>query len=179
MGATNMGVSGNELSEAYLKSVKARFAEMKKTAEKALEQLDDESLFWAPNSISNSISVIIKHVAGHMLSRWTDTLHTDGEKPDRNRAGEFEETRVSKAELIRLWDSGWKALFAQLDTLNGELLLSEIRVSGSPLTLLESIEKSVYHYGYHIGQIVYIAKQVKETGWTVLTVPTKKDTPGL
>lgn len=159
----------NEIYSEYARVVKARFAEMKQTAEKAFGQLDEAAYTWVPNDQSNSIAVIVKHMSGHMVSRWTDVLHTDGEKPSRDRNAEFINETLTRETLYKVWDKGWDVFMRQLDTLQEEQLLAEIYINGRPLTLIEAIEKSMVHYSYHTGQIVYIAKQLKSDGWISMT----------
>ncbi|WP_219619910.1 MULTISPECIES: DUF1572 family protein [Bacillus] len=163
-----------DISSEYLRVIKLQFQEMKKTTEKTFEQLDDEAFFWYPNDDSNSIAVIVKHVSGNMVSRWTDFLHSDGEKPDRDRDGEFENTISNREQLYEVWDRGWNVFFHALATLNEEHLLKNIVIRNEPHSVIEAIERQMYHYSYHIGQIVYIAKQLKGESWRSLTIPRKK-----
>ncbi|MBS4193071.1 DUF1572 family protein [Bacillus sp. FJAT-49705] len=164
----------NEISSEYLRVIKLRFREMKNTAEKTFEQLDEEMLFWFPNDNSNSISIIVKHMSGNMVSRWTDFLNSDGEKPDRDRDGEFEHTISNRNELYEVWEKGWNVFLNALESIEEEQLLRKIFIRNEPHTLIEAIERQMYHYSYHVGQIIYIAKQLKSEGWTSLTIPHKK-----
>jgi Protein of unknown function (DUF1572) len=157
-----MSYNHSEISFVYLKVIKARFAEMKSIAEKTLEQMNEESISWVPNENSNSIAVIAKHMSGHMVSRWTDFLISDGEKPFRNRDEEFKNTKFNHEEFYDIWNKGWNVFMNGLNSINEENLLQEIYISNKPLTVIEAIEKSMFHYSYHIGQIVYIGKQLKE-----------------
>ncbi|GMB08772.1 uncharacterized protein DUF1572 [Thermolongibacillus altinsuensis] len=167
-------MSNNQsVASEYLRVVKARFEDMKKTAEKTFEQLDDQHLFWFPNDHSNSIAVIVKHMSGNMVSRWTDFLHSDGEKPYRDRDGEFENTISSREELYEVWNKGWDVFLKALESLKEEHLLQIIYIRSEPHTVIEAIERQMYHYSYHIGQIVYIAKQLKSSNWKSLTIPKK------
>lgn len=168
-----MSYSHKEIPFVYLKVIKARFEEMKSIAEKTLEQLNEESLFWVPNENSNSLVVIVKHMSGHMVSRWTDFLISDGEKSFRDRDEEFENSIFNHEELYEIWNKGWDVLINELDSLNEEHLLQEIYISNKPLTVIEAIEKSMYHYSYHIGQIVYIGKQIMSDDWKSPTIPKK------
>lgn len=168
-----MSYSHKEIPFVYLKVIRARFEEMKSIGEKTLEQLNKESFYWVPNENSNSIAVIVKHMSGHMVSRWTDFLFSDGEKPFRDRDEEFENSIFTSEELYEIWNKGWDVLINELDSLNEEHLLQEIYISNNPLTVIEAIEKSMYHYSYHIGQIVYIGKQIKSVDWKGLTIPKK------
>lgn len=171
-------MSNNDISSEYLRVIKSRAKEMKSTAEKTFEQLDEEKLFWLPNDSSNSIAILVKHMSGSMVSRWTDFLTSDGEKSDRDRDGEFENTISNRNELYEIWNKGWDVFFIALDSIEGEQLLQKVFIRNEPLTVIEAIERQMYHYAYHIGQIVYIAKQLKSDGWTSLTIPkrvVKKD----
>ncbi len=168
-----MSYSHKEIPFVYLKVIRARFEEMKSIGEKTLEQLNKESFYWVPNENSNSIAVIVKHMSGHMVSRWTVFLFSDGEKPFRDRDEEFENSIFTSEELYEIWNKGWDVLINELDSLNEEHLLQEIYNSNNPLTVIEAIEKSMYHYSYHIGQIVYIGKQIKSVDWKSLTIPKK------
>lgn len=155
----------------YMKTITARFNSMKVTAEKTFDQLDEDMLFWRANEQSNSISVIVKHMSGNMVSRWSDFLHTDGEKSSRDRDGEFEDTITNRNDLLDVWNEGWTVFLGALAEINEEHLLQKIYIRNEPHTVIEAIERQMYHYSYHIGQIVYIAKQVKSDGWKSLTIP--------
>lgn len=158
----------------YLQVVRARFSEAKRTAERAMAQVSDEQLFWAPGAESNSIAVIVQHMAGNMISRWTDLFTTDGEKPDRNRDGEFEATIASREELMALWQKGWQVFFGALDDLTEDDLLRTVYIRKEPHSVIQAIERQMYHYSYHIGQIVYLAKEQADAGWRSLTIPRKR-----
>ncbi|MEF2965626.1 DinB family protein [Paenibacillus sp. M1] len=159
----------SSLFTAYKIAVQARLHEMKRTAEAALEQLDETGLSWTPDQGSNSIAVIVKHMSGHMISRWTDIFTTDGEKPDRNREAEFIPDQPTRQALLERWERGWEAFLGQLEAIGEPQLLTEIYIYGKPLTVIEAIEKSLYHYAYHTGQIVYIAKEQLKDRWTSLS----------
>ncbi|MBB3128731.1 hypothetical protein FHS19_003406 [Paenibacillus rhizosphaerae] len=157
------------LFTSYQSAVKSRLEEMKRTAEAAIGQLDDAALAWAPEPGSNSIAVIVKHMSGHMISRWTDMFTTDGEKPDRNRDAEFIPEKLDRAALLSRWEHGWGLFLKQIGAIREDQLLAEIRIKGQPITVIEAIEKSLYHYAYHTGQIVYIAKQYRKDQWVSLS----------
>jgi uncharacterized damage-inducible protein DinB len=169
-----MVASKTDISSEYLRSVKSRFLDAKNYAEKTFEQLEDEHLFWYPNEDSNSIAVIVKHMSGNMISRWTDLFETDGEKADRNRDGEFENTISNREEFYQVWEKGWEVFLDALDSIKEEDLLRTIYIRNEPHTVMDAVERQMYHYSYHIGQIVYIAKQVKSDQWKSLTIPRKK-----
>ncbi|MDP4170515.1 MAG: DUF1572 family protein [Bacillota bacterium] len=173
-----MSNTRNDISTEYLRVIKLRFNEMKSTVEKTFEQLDEEMLFWFPNDNSNSIAVIVKHMSGNMVSRWTDFLDSDGEKHDRDRDAEFENTILNRKELYDVWNNGWNVFLSALEFIEEEHLLSKIFIRNEPHTLIEAIERQMYHYSYHIGQIVYIAKLLKSDGWTSLTIPKRINKEG-
>lgn len=167
-------VDGWRVAEVYLEAVKNRFRYMKELAERALAQVGDDTLAWTPGEESNSITVIIKHLSGNMLSRWTDFLTTDGEKPDRDRDGEFVEERLPRQELMARWERGWQALFAALDSLTPADLLRTVYIRGEPHTVIDAIERQMFHYSYHVGQIVFLAKARAGRRWESLTIPRRR-----
>jgi hypothetical protein len=158
----------------YLKTVIKRFTEAKLTTEKAIDQLTESELFWSPNEESNSIAIIIKHMSGNMVSRWTDFLHTDGEKPDRNRDNEFVGDIKTKEQVMELWELGWDTFLTTLKEIEEEHLLKTITIRNEHHSVIEAIERQMYHYSYHVGQIIYIAKHLKSGDWKSLTIPRKK-----
>lgn len=160
-----------QLGNEYLSVVKERFKEVKQLGEKTISQLSEQGIHWKLNEVSNSIAVIAKHLSGNMVSRWSDFLLTDGEKPNRNREQEFEDDIGSKQELLTIWEEGWSCLFKALDELEGQDLLKSIYIRGERHTVLEAIERQIAHYAYHIGQIVYIGKQLKDMNWESLSIP--------
>lgn len=162
------------LAYEYLKVTKERFKEVKKLGDKTIDQLLEADIHWQLNEVSNSIAMIIKHLSGNMASRWTDFLTTDGEKSWRNRDGEFENDIVSKQEMEIVWDKGWTILFDTLNELESEDLLKVVTIRGEEHSVLEAIERQMAHYAYHVGQIVYIGKQVKDEDWETLSIPKAK-----
>ncbi|MDV2884936.1 DUF1572 family protein [Alkalihalophilus pseudofirmus] len=162
------------ISEEYIRVVNARFQSVKDLGDKTLEQLSDQELLWSLNKESNSIAVIIKHISGNMISRWTDFLITDGEKKWRNRDEEFKIAAYSKAELIEYWDNGWRVMLNSLTSLKEEDLLKKVYIQGEGHLVIEAIERQLAHYSYHVGQIVYIAKQIKGSDWSSLSIPKGK-----
>ncbi len=163
-----------ETKTNYLESVKKQFLYYKTLGEKAMEQLEPEQLFISVNEDTNSITVIINHLVGNMLSRWTDFLTTDGEKEWRNRDTEFEEILTTKPELLAHWEKGWHCLFDALNSLKPEQLDEIIYIRNEGHTVLEAINRQLAHYPYHIGQIVFYAKMVKKTEWQSLSIPKNK-----
>ncbi|UPQ78868.1 DUF1572 domain-containing protein [Flavobacterium azooxidireducens] len=163
-----------ETKTNYLESVKKQFLYYKTLGEKAMEQLEPEQLFISVNEDTNSIAIIVNHMVGNMLSRWTDFLTTDGEKESRNRDAEFEEILTTKPELIAHWEKGWQCLFDALNGLQPEQLDEIIYIRNEGHTVIEAINRQLAHYPYHIGQIVFYAKMLKKTEWQSLSIPKNK-----
>ena len=164
----------HRLTTSYTKDAVDLFRYYKRLAERAIQQCPEESLFATLDDESNSIAIIVKHMAGNMRSRWTDFLTTDGEKPDRNRDSEFEEPPKNRAELIAMWEQGWKIFFDALEPLTEADLARTITIRTEPHSVMQAINRQIAHYSYHIGQIVFLAKHftAKSAGnWTSLTVP--------
>lgn len=159
------------MSTNYLESVTKQFEYYKMLGDKAIEQLPADKLFWQYNSESNSIAIIVKHLWGNMLSRWTDFLNTDGEKEWRNRDAEFENDITSKEELLKKWNEGWDCLFNALRSLTDNDLQTVIYIRNQGHTVMEAINRQLAHYPYHVGQIVYIAKMVADSSWKSLSIP--------
>lgn len=158
----------------YLESVKKQMLYYKTIAEKAIDQLEDGQLFFAANEDTNSISTIINHMSGNMISRWTDFLTTDGEKEWRNRDGEFEEKFTTKEELLKVWDKGWDCFFNTINSLKPSDLDTIIYIRNEGQTVIDAINRQLAHYPYHIGQIVFYAKMLKKTEWDSLSIPKNK-----
>jgi uncharacterized damage-inducible protein DinB len=152
------------------------FRHYKRLAERAMEQCPDQGLFLVLDDESNSIAIIVKHMAGNMRSRWTNFLTTDGEKPDRNRDTEFEEPPKTRADLLALWEQGWKFLLDALTSLTDADLTRTVTIRTEPHSVIQAINRQIAHYSYHIGQITFLAKHfaVKSGKWTAITVPRKK-----
>ena len=163
------------MNKEYLASVTKIFLQYKKIAENAMAQLKPEHLFVQPNENSNSIAVVVKHMAGNMISRWTDFFNTDGEKPARNRDGEFENDTPDKELLLKHWEQGWNVFLDTLTAIKPEDLGRTIYIRGEAHTALEAINRQQAHYSYHIGQIVYAAKMLKRDEWNTLSIPKKKN----
>ena len=155
----------------YLESITRQFEYYKLLGEQAMEQIPDEKLFWHYNEESNSIAIIVKHLSGNMLSRWTDFLTTDGEKEWRNRDAEFENDVQTREQLLEKWNQGWECLLSALKPLTGDDLEKIIYIRNQGHTVMEAINRQLAHYPYHVGQIIYIAKMVADTGWKSLTIP--------
>lgn len=164
----------HSLEEHYLHVVVKKFHELKKSAERTFEQLDSDDWNWFYNADSNSIAVIIKHMSGNMISRWSDFLTSDGEKPSRHRDEEFENEFMSEEMLLDVWNRGWEVFLNTLRSLKPKDLLSTVFIREEPHSVLEAIERQMSHYSYHVGQIVYVAKLRKSDDWKSLTIPRKK-----
>lgn len=160
----------------YLISVKKLFLYYKALGEKAIGQVDESQLFHQSNEDSNSIATIIEHLAGNMLSRWIDPLTTDGEKPWRNRDEEFVNKIISKDQLLEKWQQGWTCFFHALDSFSDLDLNTIIYIRNEGQSLMEAINRQLAHYPYHIGQIIYIAKELKTTAWNTLSIARNQST---
>lgn len=162
----------NSLAKHYLEDAISNFRGYKKLAEKAFAQTSDEEFFVALDEESNSVAVIVKHIIGNMISRWTDFLNSDGEKPDRNRDMEFVITpETSKDDLMAEWERGWSCLFKALEPLQPEDAERKVLIRGEEHTVVEAINRQLTHYAYHIGQIVFLAKHFRAAEWKSLSIP--------
>lgn len=161
----------SSISAEFLRATLQRFMMYKSMGEKAIEQIDDGDLFWKSNDESNSIETIIKHLNGNMLSRWTDFLTTDGEKPTRERDAEFETTPgMNREMLLSLWEEGWSVLITTISSLTPADLEKEVTIRGKPLSVLGAIQRQLPHTAYHVGQIVWIARARKRSAWNSLSI---------
>jgi uncharacterized damage-inducible protein DinB len=158
----------------YLDEARRSLRGHKRLAEGAIAQVTDAELFRAPDAESNSIAVIMQHIAGNQRSRFTDFLITDGEKPDRNRDQEFEPDVHTRDELLRRWEAGWEIVLNTVTALTPPDLLRIVTLRGEPLTVLQAIHRAVAHYAYHVGQIVFLAKHWKSAEWQSLSTPKKR-----
>ena len=163
-----------EFTTSYIKDATDVFRMYKRLGDRAMEQVPDDALFAALDAESNSIAIIVKHVAGNMRSRWTDFLTSDGEKPDRNRDSEFEAAPKTRAELMELWESSWKILFGSLAILTDADLTRTITIRGEAHSVMQAINRNITHTAYHAGQIVFLAKHFAGSKWTALTIPRGK-----
>ncbi len=163
-----------EFSTDYIKDSLAVFRYYKQLAERAMDQVQHEDLLKAPDSESNSIATIVKHMAGNMKSRWTDFLSTDGEKPDRNRDAEFEDPPVTREQIMTLWEAGWNCVLQALEPLSEDDLNRVIIIRGERHSVMQAINRQIAHYSYHCGQIVFLAKHFRAGSWTSLSVPRGK-----
>lgn len=155
----------------FLDSAMHRFRSTKELGDKALAQLDEADFLWRPGPESNSIAVIIQHLHGNMLSRWTDLLSSDGEKPWRERDAEFTEPAAAdRAQLMALWEEGWVCLTRAIDGLAADDLALDVVIRGQSLSVLDAINRQLTHYSYHVGQIVYLARARKGDAWNTLSI---------
>jgi uncharacterized damage-inducible protein DinB len=157
-----------------VESIRAEFVRYKTLAEAAIRQLDDAQLAAHTSENSNSIATICWHLAGNLKSRFTEFFTSDGEKPWRHREEEFQARSVTKAELLEKWEDGWTALLEALTDLRDEQLQRTVTIRGQELRVHEALHRSLAHLAYHVGQIVYIAKSIRGTGWTYLSIPPGK-----
>lgn len=158
-------------AKIFLQATIETFQKQKDLAEAAANQLDFNQLRQPLDPNTNSIAVIMKHVAGNLISRWTDFLTTDGEKPDRNRDGEFIDDFSSREQLNEYWNRGWSTLFTTLDELSPDDLTKTITIRSEPHSVVLAVQRALGHTGYHTGQIVQVARILAGDNWTVLTIP--------
>lgn len=159
-----------DLGNEFLKSALKRLGYYKELGDKTLQQLTAADLYLQPNGESNSIAIIIQHIAGNMLSRWTGFLTTDGEKEWRNRDMEFEDRRLSKEELLELWEKGWACCLHAIGSLTAGDLLKTIYIRSEGLLVIDAINRQLAHYPYHVGQVIYMAKIIRNGDWQTLSI---------
>lgn len=159
------------IGKEYLTTVIKRLKYYKDLGEKTFAQLEDQDFHWQASSESNSIAVIVQHIAGNMFSRWTNFLTEDGEKEWRQRDDEFEVHEYSKQQLIDLWNRGWACFFDTLNSLKADDLLKTIYIRREPMTAIDAINRQLAHYPYHIGQILYVGRSIKNKDWKNLSIP--------
>ena len=165
-------VMSENLAQHYLENVIAEFRSLKKLGDRAMEQLDDGQFFVTLDPESNSIAVIVKHLAGNMRSRWVDFLTSDGEKPDRYRDQEFIiDENAKRAEVVELWERGWRHVFDAIEPLRPDDVMRTVIIRREPHTVLQAINRQLGHYAAHVGQIIFLAKHLKSTEWKTLSVP--------
>ena len=157
-------------AHTFLKSALQQFKDYKQMADKTFDQLDNGDFYFVLDKTNNSIAVNITHMHGNMLSRWTNFLTEDGEKAWRKRDEEFEASQLSKAELLQLWEEGWKVLFDSIQSLSLADLEKTIYIRTRALTVIEAIHRQLTHYAYHVGQIVFLGKAIKGDQWETLSI---------
>lgn len=161
----------DSLSGHYIENALKEFRGMKALADKSFAQVSDEEFFRAIDPESNSIAVIMKHMAGNMRSRWTDFLTSDGEKPDRHRDTEFELESEDRRAIEERWEEGWRIVFEAIEPLKTEDLMRTVTIRREPHTIVEAVNRQLTHYGEHVGQIIFLAKHLKSSAWRTLSVP--------
>ena len=166
-----MGTNTDSLGTVVLQDILLTFRRQKELAERALAQIDDDDFFRTIDAESNSIAIIVKHVGGNLKSRWTDFLTTDGEKPDRDRDGEFIVREQGRSAVMETWEAGWSSLFATFSLLRPEDLLATVRVRGESMVALAAMNRALAHIAQHVGQIVLLAKHFRSSDWKTLSIP--------
>jgi hypothetical protein len=163
-----------EFTTSYLKDSLGVFRYYKTLAERAMAQVSDEQLFTVLDEESNSIAIVVKHMAGNMRSRWTDFLTSDGEKPDRRRDAEFVDPPATRESLVAMWQEGWECMFRAIEPLTEADLARSVTIRGEAHSVMQAINRQLAHYPYHCGQIVLLAKHLNHAEWKALTVPRGK-----
>jgi hypothetical protein len=162
------------IEEVFLHSAINRFKLQKGLGDKTFEQLDEKDIFFKPSNESNSIAVIVQHLNGNMLSRWTNLLTEDGEKDWRDRDAEFEEALSTKEVVVQAWNEGWHCVLNVLENLKPEDVMKTITIRSESLLVIDAIIRQIDHYGNHVGQVVYIGKLMKDEAWQSLSIPKNK-----
>ena len=157
--------------ENYLKSANFEFHRYKSLGDKTFAQLDEDDILWKYSESDNCIAQIVKHLVGNMLSRWTNFLSEDGEKPWRHRETEFQVPYTSKNEMLSAWEKGWQCLFDALESVNSENFGTIIKIRNEPHTILEATNRQLAHYANHVGQIIFLGKMIKGDDWVSLSIP--------
>ena len=164
-----------EVSQHYLEEARRQLRGHKRMGEGAMAQLNDADFFVTLDRESNSVAILVKHLAGNMRSRFTDFLTSDGEKPDRFRDQEFELTSsTTRADVMQWWEEGWTRVFSAIDPLQPQDVMRVVTVRGEPHTVLQAINRQIAHYACHVGQIVFLAKHLRSSEWKTLTIPRGK-----
>ena len=165
----------NELAKHYLEEAQRQLRGHKRMGEGAMAQLKDEEFFFTLDPESNSVAILVKHLAGNMRSRFTDFLNSDGEKPDRFRDREFElNSATTRADVMRWWEEGWACVFGALAPLQPQDVMRTITIRNEPHTVLQAVNRQIAHYAQHIGQIVFLAKHIRSSDWKTLSIPRGK-----
>ena len=163
-----------KFTTSYLEDSLEVFRSYKKLAERAMDQVTDEQLYAALDEETNSIAIVVKHIAGNMRSRWTDFLTTDGEKPNRDRDAEFENPPATREALLQTWNDGWSLVFQALEPLSDADLGRTVMIRSEPHSVMQAINRQIGHYAGHSGQIVFLAKHLTASNWKPLTIPRNK-----
>jgi hypothetical protein len=162
-----------KFTTSYLEDAVGVFQYYKRVADGAMSQLSDEQLFAVLDPEMNSVAIIVKHMSGNMVSRWTEFLTSDGEKPARNRDEEFECPSETRAAVTECWERGWQMLFGTLEELTEADLTRTVTIRGEAHSVMQAINRQLAHYPYHCGQIVFLAKHLRSAEWKSLSVPRK------
>lgn len=161
-----------DVSAEYLRDIAEQFEKLKALADKAVARVSDDEFFRAIDQASNSLAVILQHVGGNLQSRWQGFLTSDGEKPDRNRDAEFEVgPGATRAQVIEVWENAWRVLLSELRSLQPADLVRDVFIRGERHSVIQAANRSFQHTAYHVGQIVFLAKQIRSGGWTCLSIP--------
>jgi hypothetical protein len=160
-----------QFTTSYLEDSLALLRRYKTLAERALKQVPDDQLFTVLDDETNSLAMIVQHIAGNLRSRWTDVLTTDGEKPDRDRDREFENVPASRAELMASWEEGWRCLLTALESFTDADLTRSVTIRAERHSVMQAIGRAIIHYSYHCGQIVFLAKHLQHGNWKSLSIP--------
>ena len=165
----------SDIASHYLEEAGRQFRGHKRMAETAMSQLRDDDFFVTLDPESNSVAILVKHLAGNMRSRFTDFLTSDGEKPDRFRDREFElGTGTTRADVMKWWEEGWNCVFAAIDSLAAEDVMRTVTVRGQPHSVMQAINRQIAHYAQHTGQIVFLCKHLRSSEWKTLSIPRGK-----
>lgn len=165
----------SDVAAHYLEEARRQLRGHKRMGEAAMTQLRDEDFFATLDPESNSVAILVKHLAGNMRSRFTDFLTTDGEKPDRFRDREFEITpATARPDVMKWWEEGWASVFDAIESLKTEDVMRTVSIRGEPHTVLQAINRQIAHYAQHIGQIVFLAKHFRSSEWKTLSIPRGK-----
>ena len=164
----------DQIGQLLINDVRREFANQRKLAERAIAQLNGRDLFQTLDADANSVAVLMKHVGGNLRSRWTDFLTSDGEKPDRNRDGEFISESDTADSVAAVWTDGWAALDATLEALRPESLTAEVRIRGEAVPVIQALNRSLAHTAQHVGQIILLARHLKGAEWQTLSIPRGK-----
>lgn len=164
-----------EVGKHYIEEARRQMRGHKRMGEAAMAQLQDADFFVTLDPESNSVAILVKHLAGNMRSRFTDFLTTDGEKPDRFRDQEFElSPAIKRADVMKWWEEGWTRVFEAIDALKPEDVMRTVTIRGEPHTVLQAINRQIAHYAQHTGQIVFLAKHLRSSEWKTLSIPRGK-----
>ena len=164
----------NNVQSEYLRVIGGIYKKYKSMGDKTFEQLDEKDFYYRTDEDSNSIAMLIQHISGNLISRFTGFLTTDGEKPSRKRDDEFEEHNYSREKLLQRWEEGWNVFFKAFNGITESDLTKIVTIREEPHSVIEALDRAAAHYAYHIGQMVLLAKQIKQADWKTLSIPKRK-----